>query len=162
MAVSARLRRDLDARLARFCGTRGISKTQAIERGLELLLEQDQGQRTSPTGISGSCPSGRARPGDRPIRCAPRSVRSILVDTGAVIGLLSPTDRHHAPGEEDDRDERQGQRERELERPVRLPLFPELQAAAGSSGYPHGRSLALLGGGGRNRTGVHGLQTAGY
>lgn len=42
MTVSARLRRDLQARLTRFCGQRGISKTQAIERGLELLLEHDR------------------------------------------------------------------------------------------------------------------------
>jgi hypothetical protein len=44
MAVSARLRRDIDAKLRRFCSSRKISKTEAIERGLELLLEQDRGQ----------------------------------------------------------------------------------------------------------------------
>ncbi|MGH8701839.1 MAG: hypothetical protein ACREVR_11790 [Burkholderiales bacterium] len=44
MAVSARLRRDIDAKLKRFCSTRGISKTEAIERGLELLIEQDRSQ----------------------------------------------------------------------------------------------------------------------
>ena len=42
MAVSARLRRDIDAKLRRFCSTRRISKTEAIERGLELLLEQEE------------------------------------------------------------------------------------------------------------------------
>lgn len=44
MAVSARLRRDLDVKLKRFCSVRGISKTDAIERGLELLVEQDRKQ----------------------------------------------------------------------------------------------------------------------
>ena len=44
MAVSARLKREVHARLTRFCRARGISKTEAIERGLELLLEQDRGQ----------------------------------------------------------------------------------------------------------------------
>jgi len=44
MAVSARLRRDIHAKLIRFCSSRGISKTEAIERGLELLLEQDPSQ----------------------------------------------------------------------------------------------------------------------
>lgn len=44
MAVSARLRRDIDAKLRRFCTARRISKTEAIERGLELLLEQDRSQ----------------------------------------------------------------------------------------------------------------------
>lgn len=44
MAVSARLKRDIDAKLKRFCSTRRISKTEAIERGLELLLELDRGQ----------------------------------------------------------------------------------------------------------------------
>jgi hypothetical protein len=44
MAVSARLRREIDAKLRRFCIARRISKTEAIERGLELLLEQDRNQ----------------------------------------------------------------------------------------------------------------------
>jgi hypothetical protein len=44
MAVSARLKRHIDAKLKRFCSARGISKTEAIERGLELLLEQDRNQ----------------------------------------------------------------------------------------------------------------------
>ncbi len=43
MAVSARLKRSTSARLTRFCRASGISKTEAIERGLELLLEEDQG-----------------------------------------------------------------------------------------------------------------------
>lgn len=44
MAVSARLKRSTSARLTRFCRARGISKTDAIERGLALLLEEDRGQ----------------------------------------------------------------------------------------------------------------------
>lgn len=44
MAVSARLRRDIDAKLRRLCTARRISKTEAIERGLELLFERDRGQ----------------------------------------------------------------------------------------------------------------------
>jgi hypothetical protein len=40
MAVSARLRRDVAAKLTRFCRTEGISKTEAIERGIELLVER--------------------------------------------------------------------------------------------------------------------------
>ncbi|MFN0299294.1 MAG: hypothetical protein ACKVQU_02955 [Burkholderiales bacterium] len=41
MTVSARLRREVEVKLTRLCRRRGISKTEAIERGLELLLEQD-------------------------------------------------------------------------------------------------------------------------
>ncbi len=44
MAVSARLKRETEARLTRFCRAKGISKTEAIERGIELLIEQDRGQ----------------------------------------------------------------------------------------------------------------------
>jgi hypothetical protein len=43
MAVSARLKRSTGARLTRFCRARGISKTEAIEQGLQLLLEADRG-----------------------------------------------------------------------------------------------------------------------
>lgn len=42
MAVSARLRREVDAKVTRFCRSRGISKTEAIERGIGLLMEQDR------------------------------------------------------------------------------------------------------------------------
>lgn len=40
--MSARLRREVDAKLTRFCRARGISKTEAIERGIGLLMEQDR------------------------------------------------------------------------------------------------------------------------
>jgi len=47
MAVSARLKRSTSARLTRFCRARGISKTEAIERGLALLLDEDQDQHAA-------------------------------------------------------------------------------------------------------------------
>jgi len=47
MAVSARLKRSTSARLTRFCRARGISKTDAIERGLALLLEEDRDQNAA-------------------------------------------------------------------------------------------------------------------
>jgi hypothetical protein len=42
MAVSARLKREVEVKLTRLCRQRGISKTQAIERGLELLMAQER------------------------------------------------------------------------------------------------------------------------
>jgi hypothetical protein len=36
------LRRKTEAALTRFCRARGITKTEAIERGLALLLDQDR------------------------------------------------------------------------------------------------------------------------
>lgn len=51
MAVSARLRRGIDAKLSQFCKTRKISKTPAIERGLELLFEQE-GSRAHPAYLA--------------------------------------------------------------------------------------------------------------
>jgi hypothetical protein len=42
MAISARLRRKTEAALTRFCRARGITKTEAIERGIGLLLDQDR------------------------------------------------------------------------------------------------------------------------
>jgi len=42
MAISARLRRKTEAALTRFCRARGMTKTEAIERGLALLLDQDR------------------------------------------------------------------------------------------------------------------------
>jgi hypothetical protein len=41
MAVSARLSSKTQLALARYCKSRGITKTQALERGLALLLQQD-------------------------------------------------------------------------------------------------------------------------
>lgn len=43
MAVSARLKRETEAKLTRFCRARGISKTEAIERGVDLLIANDRG-----------------------------------------------------------------------------------------------------------------------
>lgn len=41
MALSARLSRRVEAALERFCRAKGITKTEAAERAI-LLLEQDQ------------------------------------------------------------------------------------------------------------------------
>ena len=39
MPTSARLNRELETRLAAYCAQHGVSKTEVIARGLELLLE---------------------------------------------------------------------------------------------------------------------------
>ena len=41
MAISARLRATTQATLTRYCKERGLTKTAALERGIQLLLEQD-------------------------------------------------------------------------------------------------------------------------
>ncbi|MGH9577538.1 MAG: hypothetical protein ACRD3R_08880 [Terriglobales bacterium] len=41
------MKRNISTRLTRFCRARGISKTEAIERGLELLLDEDRGQHAA-------------------------------------------------------------------------------------------------------------------
>lgn len=45
MTVSARLSPSLRNALARYCRREGITKTAAIERGIELLLAQDREHR---------------------------------------------------------------------------------------------------------------------
>jgi hypothetical protein len=42
MATSARLSRKTEAALKRFCKAAGVTKTQAIEQGLAMLLEHDR------------------------------------------------------------------------------------------------------------------------
>jgi len=42
VTVSARLTRKTVAALARFCSARGITKTEALERGVALLLDRDR------------------------------------------------------------------------------------------------------------------------
>ena len=39
MPTSARLSNELESRLAAYCAQHGVSKTEVIERGLEMLLE---------------------------------------------------------------------------------------------------------------------------
>jgi hypothetical protein len=39
MPTSARLSRELETRLAAYCAQHGVSKTEVIARGLELLLD---------------------------------------------------------------------------------------------------------------------------
>lgn len=44
MAISARLNYKTQRALARYCKTHGLTKTEALERGIELLLQtQDRG-----------------------------------------------------------------------------------------------------------------------
>lgn len=47
MSISARLRPQAELALKRYCRNRGISKTEAVERGLELLLRTEQGDKHS-------------------------------------------------------------------------------------------------------------------
>ena len=42
MTVSARLCSSTKASLTRFCKDKGITKTEAIERGIEMLLSKDK------------------------------------------------------------------------------------------------------------------------
>ena len=62
MPTSARLSRELESRLAAYCARHGVSKTEVIERGLELLLEHGDETGRHPAFIAYQRIAGRLRP----------------------------------------------------------------------------------------------------
>jgi hypothetical protein len=49
MAISARLSSKIQLALARYCKAHGLTKTEALERGIQLLLRYE-GERAIPPG----------------------------------------------------------------------------------------------------------------
>lgn len=62
MPTSARLSRELESRLAAYCAQHGVSKTEVIERGLELLLELDDETGKHPAFVAYQRIAARLRP----------------------------------------------------------------------------------------------------
>lgn len=52
MTISARLKPRTELALARYCRTHGLTKTQALERGIALLLEDTRGRRQHPAWVA--------------------------------------------------------------------------------------------------------------
>lgn len=52
MAVSARLGTKTQLALARYCKAHGLSKTQALERGIALLIEHEGAKAKHPAYLS--------------------------------------------------------------------------------------------------------------
>lgn len=49
MSISARLRPKMQIALVRYCKTHGLTKTEALERGLDLLLASETEGKRHPT-----------------------------------------------------------------------------------------------------------------
>lgn len=62
MPTSARLSDELKSRLAAYCAQHGVSKTEVIERGLELLLELEDETGKHPAFIAYQRVAARLRP----------------------------------------------------------------------------------------------------
>jgi Arc/MetJ-type ribon-helix-helix transcriptional regulator len=65
MPTSVRLSRELESRLAAYCAQHGVSKTEVIERGLELLLELDDETGKHPAFVAYQRIAARLRPEPR-------------------------------------------------------------------------------------------------
>ena len=62
MPTSARLSRELESRLAAYCARHGVSKTEVIARGLELLLETGDEMGRHPAFVAYQRIADRLRP----------------------------------------------------------------------------------------------------
>jgi hypothetical protein len=65
MPTSARLTPELESRLAAYCAQHGVSKTEVIERGLELLLDRNDETGKHPAFVAYQRIVSRARPEPR-------------------------------------------------------------------------------------------------
>ena len=62
MPTSARLNDELKSRLAAYCAQHRVSKTEVIERGLELLLEREDETGKHPAFVAYQRVAARLRP----------------------------------------------------------------------------------------------------